>query len=468
MRILYLISKSKCLSKLSKNINQKSTGLFKNISPLGLMKSQNNKFLEIFTMNFNKKQYEKGYISKIIELLNNSITCNISARAISLFMSLNRNYLSDKQLREGKYEQYNKFFALATNFLLLNRFNLNFRSDTHYKKFIAGTIDIIFQEMVRKGIYSEDESLNIQKTQFKALVYTLYAITKAMTNKYSQNKLDELRSGKSKKFLYTWNKLSYDIGGVETLSQTLKHETVVTPEKIALIKSILENNKPFAFEECTYAMDLVGEIPRLRYSDRAAYIGSVSHPVLENFFREMWLNMNILSQHEDEFNKPRSNHRIDSSLEIKTQIQLKGLLEFSLNIDLRNYEKMFIDYTIPSLISLKQIGGVLSKLSPDKHYLANDLLLVIVFYGYYNNKVFEALQDLLNDLNIPFKCNIRFMDLIDFAKLFNFNPEDIQLLENINQIIQEAFLGDDEALDTLEKQSCSALYKLSKTDKGKS
>ena len=322
--------------------------------------------------------------------------------------------------------------------------------------------------MVRKGIYSEDESLNIQKTQFKALVYTLYAITKAMTNKYSQNKLDELRSGKSKKFLYTWNKLSYDIGGVETLSQTLKHETVVTPEKIALIKSILENNKPFAFEECTYAMDLVGEIPRLRYSDRAAYIGSVSHPVLENFFREMWLNMNILSQHEDEFNKPRSNHRIDSSLEIKTQIQLKGLLEFSLNIDLRNYEKMFIDYTIPSLISLKQIGGVLSKLSPDKHYLANDLLLVIVFYGYYNNKVFEALQDLLNDLNIPFKCNIRFMDLIDFAKLFNFNPEDIQLLENINQIIQEAFLGDDEALDTLEKQSCSALYKLSKTDKGKS
>jgi hypothetical protein len=321
--------------------------------------------------------------------------------------------------------------------------------------------------MVRKGIYSEDEVLTIQKTQFKSLVYTLYAITKAMTNKYSQNRLDELKSGKSKKFLYTWNKLSYDIGGVETLSQTLRHETVVSPEKIALIKSNLENYKPFAFEECTHAMNLIGEIPRLRYSDRAAYIGSVSHPVLENFFREMWLNINILSRHEVEFNKPRSNHRIDSSLEIQTQIQLKALLEFSLNLDLGNYEKMFIDYTIPSLISLKQLGGVLSKLSPDKHYLANNRLLVVVFYGYYNNKVFKTLQDLLNDLNIPLKNNIRFIDIIDFAKLFNFNAGDFQLLEHINQIIKKAFLGDDEALNTLEKLSHSALYKLSKADKGR-
>ncbi|MHA1456121.1 MAG: hypothetical protein ACTSR5_09095 [Promethearchaeota archaeon] len=156
---------------------------------------------------------KKSYISKIIELLNYNITGKISARAVSLLMGLNRNYLSDKQLREGKYEQYNKFFALATNILLLNRFDLNFRSDTHYKKFMAGTIEIIFQEMVRKGIYSKDEVLTIQKTQFKALVYTLYAITKAMTNKYSQIRLDDLKSGKIKKFLYTWNKLSYDIGG---------------------------------------------------------------------------------------------------------------------------------------------------------------------------------------------------------------------------------------------------------------
>jgi len=128
---------------------------------------------------------------------------------------------------------------------------------------------------------------------------------------------------------------------------------------------------------------------------------------------------------------------------------------------------MFIDYTIPSLISLKQLGGVLSKLSPDKHYLANNRLLVVVFYGYYNNKVFKTLQDLLNDLNIPFKNNIRFIDIIDFAKLFNFNAGDIQLLEHINQIIKKAFLGDDEALNTLEKLSYSALYKLSKADKGR-
>lgn len=200
----------------------------------------------------------------------------------------------------------------------------------------------------------------------------------------------------------------------------------------------------------------------MRYSDRAAYIGSMSHPVLENFFRKMWLKDIIFSHHEVEFNKPRSNHRIDSLLEISKQKQLKCLLKDSLNLDLGNYYTIFIDYTIPSLRSLRNRGGVLSKLCPDKHYIAEDRLLVIVFSGYYNDKIFDTLQDLFNNQNIPFKRNIRFFDIIDFAKLFKFNAVDIQKLEDINEIIQEAFLGDNKSLDYLEKLSNSALYELRK------
>ena len=59
------------------------------------------------------------------------------------------------------------------------------------------------------------------------------------------------------------------------------------------------------------------------------------------------------------------------------------------------------------------------------------------------------------------------MDLIDFAKLFNFNAENIQMLKHINRIIQKAFLGNDEALETLEELSNSALYKLRKAYKRK-
>jgi len=418
---------------------------------------ENNEGFTIESFHHKKKE---GYISKIIELLNHNIIDNTSARAVSLLMGMNRNYLSDKQRREGKYEQYNKFFTLATNFLLLDRNEINFWSDKHYKKFIEGCLEIIFQGMVRKGIYSEDEGLHIQQTQFKAIVNTLYAINKALTNKYPQVRLNELKSGKTKNFLYTWNNLSLDIGGVETLSQTIKHETIVTPEKIALIKSILEDNKLFALKESTYALDLIGEIPRLRYSDRAAYIGSISHPVLENYFREMWLKMNIFSRHEVEFNKPRSNHRIDSHLEISEQKQLKFLLEDSLNLDLGNYKVIFIDYTMPSLKSLKQSGGVLSKLSPDKHYLAENRLLVIVFYGYYNDKVFDALRDLINDISIPYMSNVIFIDIIDFAKVFNFIKDDIQELEDINELIQKAFFGDEDSLNDLEELSNYALYKL--------
>lgn len=146
---------------------------------------------------------EDGYISKIIELINYNIIGETSARAVSLLMGMNRNYLSDKQRREGKYEQISKYFTLGTNFLLLDRNDLHFRSDTHYKDYMEGTLEIIFREMVGKGIYSKDEALSIQKTQFKALVYTLYAINKGMKNYYSDIRLDRMKLGKTKNFLYT-------------------------------------------------------------------------------------------------------------------------------------------------------------------------------------------------------------------------------------------------------------------------
>jgi hypothetical protein len=42
------------------------------------------------------------------------------------------------------------------------------------------------------------------------------------------------------------------------------------------------------------------------------------------------------------------------------------------------------------------------------------------------------------------------------------------MLEYINQIIQKAFLGNDDALNTLKELSNSALYRLRKADKRKS
>jgi hypothetical protein len=57
-----------CLN-LPKDINRKLLGLLKNKGLIGLMKSQNSKMIEKYTMNISNKQYEKGYISKIIELL---------------------------------------------------------------------------------------------------------------------------------------------------------------------------------------------------------------------------------------------------------------------------------------------------------------------------------------------------------------------------------------------------------------
>ena len=101
---------------------------------------------------------------------------------------------------------------------------------------------------------------------------------------------------------------------------------------------------------------------------------------------------------------------------------LKELLNVSSHRDLRNYKELFIDYNTPSLRALKKC--VISKLRPDKHYLAKDRCLIVVFYGKYNNKVYENLKVLLRDTNIPYKENVRFIDIVDFASLFKFNYGD--------------------------------------------
>jgi hypothetical protein len=71
----------------------------------------------------------------------------------------------------------------------------------------------------------------------------------------------------------------------------------------------------------------------------------------------------------------------------------------------------------------------------------------------------------ISNLHIPYKKNVLFVDLIDFAQFFNFNARDIQRLEDINEIIIKALLGDDDCLDVLEELSDSALYKPTKADK---
>lgn len=409
-----------------------------------------------------------SYIKRILLLLNDNIKNSpISRQALSKRMDMNRNYLEDLQKRTGKYDQYIKFFDLAINLLLIDLENFKFKSNTHYERFREGSLELIFQEMVRKGVYSDELVINMQKAQFKTISNTLYALTKAMYNKFSEDELNQLREGRSNKFLYSLTRLSNDIGGVETLSQTLRYEMFITPEKIALIKSIINQYEAFAFDECRYAKELIEEIPRLRTSKRSAYVGRTSHPILENFFRKVWLlKMKIQSNHEFEFNRPRSNHRIDTFLDVRNQKQLKDLLKISSDKSLKNYKTMFIDYIIPSLKALKKC--VFSKLSPDKHYLAKDRALIIVFYGSYSDKIFEEIKKLLNKSSIPYKNNVRFMDIMDFAALFNLDEINIQRLKDINQIIKDAMLGNDKSLETLEAMSNSALYELSRADKRKS
>ncbi len=380
------------------------------------------------------------FITKIVLFLDDCVIWEKTGRlkenspsllSISECMDMNRNYLLEikKRLKNTKSDQYSKYFTLSTNILLLKYRDFKFKSKKVYENFKKGALDIIFQEMVRQGIFS-NENAEIMKRQYKVLVYTLFALTKARNKRFSLSKLSSISKGKDNKGIYTLTDLSRKIGGRKLFADYLLYETFISREALAELKNLLDRNKVYANIECEFAINLLDKIPRIRLGQRSSYVGRLSHPILEIFFRKLWLKIGIISKHEYQFNYPNSLHRIDSALEVSTQQKLIDLLKLSSERSLSKFKALFIDYTIPNLVKLDLC--VLDKIFPEKKYLAKNRGVIIVFYGIYSKKVFPTLQMKLNSLNLKYKENVYFMDIMEFIKLFTYDVKELRKLNKIN------------------------------------
>ncbi|MBY9006419.1 MAG: hypothetical protein KGD63_06645, partial [Candidatus Lokiarchaeota archaeon] len=388
-----------------------------------------------------------------------------SLLSISKRMGMNRDYLFDmkKRLRKLESYKYSRYFTLTTNILLLKFKSFKFKDKKNYKNFKFGALDIVFQEMVTQGIFSE-ENAEMMRKQYDALVYTLYALTKVRYKKQSLLGLKSFSIGKDNKGIYTLSDLSREIGGRKLFADYLLYEIFISRETLAEIKYLLDKNKINASVECESALNLLNEIPRIRLGQRPSYVGRQSHPILENFFRKLWLKLGIISRHEYQFNYPNSLHRIDSALEVNTQQRLINILKSSSDSSLSKFQMLFIDYTIPNFVKLDYC--VLGKISPKRQYLDEDRAVIIVFYGIYTEKVFKELQKRLNSLNLDYKENVRFMDIFAFIELFTNDADDLRKLNEIDTLIKKALDDDNEkALKELEGKADDALYDLSKINK---
>ncbi len=385
-----------------------------------------------------------------------------SLLSISKSLGMNPNYLSDikKRIKNSKSEQYSKYFTLTTNILLLDYKSFKFKNRKTFEWFKTGAIDIIYQEMVQQGIFSS-ENAEIMRQQYDGLIFTLYALTKARFKRKSQAELRKFNKGRDNKGLFTLTQLSREIGGRKLLADYLLYETFISRETIVEIKNILNKNKAYTPNECECAINLLNEIPRIRLGERASYIGRQSHPILENFFRKLWLKLGVISKHEYQFNYPKSLHRIDSALEVSTQQKLIDILKSSSDSSLSKFKALFIDYTIPNLVRFNVC--VLDKINPEKKYLVKNRSVILVFYGIYSEKIFETLKMKLNSLKLKYKRNVRFMEITKFIQLFTNNAESIRELVEINTIIKRALDDENEdALKELERKSDEALLELSK------
>jgi hypothetical protein len=433
------------------------------------------RMIELAISNYMNKYYsEPDYITKICFLLDDcAIWENIkgskvephSKESISLVLEQSHSYLESLALSsstEQSIEVYSKYFKLATNLLLIKQTDFKFISDKEYRNFREGTIDIIFEELVRLGIFEEE-----LRPQFDAIVHTLYALTVARFNQYKDNPigLKQFIKRNNPKALYTLDELSREVsqfGRRQSLSENIKYKTFMSPDRVTRIKSLLDSAKSFAPSESRLAQSLIDEIPRQRTKNRASYVGLTSHPVLEEFFRKVLSLLGIRSEHEVLFNRPDTYHRIDTSIDILSQrSKLDSILNRDimkkLGITIDDLKSFFIDYTIPSLA---KIDKVIKKSM--KFYQAKDRLLFVVFYGQYNKDIFDVAQRKLQSSNARYKENIRFISITDFASIFNLKPSDITNLKNIDKLITKALRQTAGALEELETLSNEAMDSLEK------
>ncbi|KKN59017.1 hypothetical protein LCGC14_0546420 [marine sediment metagenome] len=419
---------------------------------------------------------EPDYITKISLLLDESALWikdkgtrkePHSFTSISERIGYNPGYLSAESLKNAgdlQVTDFSKYFELTTSILLLESTDFIFHNDLAYNSFRQGAIDIIFDELVDNDIFTE-----ALRPQFDALVQTLHALTVARNNKFRGNN-EILRSythDKNPQGHFTINQLSKEIKMTRhAISDNIKYRTFMSPEKVGKIRSLLEYYNAFAPDECDIAIELLKDIPAQRTKNRPSYIGLQSHPIIENLIRRALDAKGVESLHEYLFNKPRSNHRIDSNIPNTVQQDLSNLLDKSiltkLGIDLSDIDNIFIDYVIPSLAKYRT--SVIGK--ADRNYQAPNRILLIPFYGEYSKDIFNLVRTGLSTHATPNKDKIFFLDIIDLGRLLNLDQTYINELKILNDLIIKALQQDDNALNTLEDQSSNAIYELLRSKGG--
>ncbi len=237
---------------------------------------------------------------------------------------------------------------------------------------------------------------------------------------------------------------------------------------VAKIKKLIQLKSKFAPKECEVAMIALDQIPRQRTKQRSSYTGIISHPILENIFRKILLNLGIISHHEKFINKPYSYHRIDTSIEIISPKQRKLIrlldpeMVKCLGLNFREIREIYIDFNIPSK---RHIGVILDKI---EKYAKEGCLLFIAFYGKYSNKIFQLTREYLVSLDNDTykKDNIFFIDILDLAKLFLASLDKdvynkyVNDLVSLNTLIINSLQFKENSIEDLEHNSENAIYEL--------
>ncbi|MHA1468299.1 MAG: hypothetical protein ACTSP6_09525 [Promethearchaeota archaeon] len=396
------------------------------------------------------KKIDKTIIDMVLWKFDDYMEDIISATSFTKKLERYKDYLTTPKNwfvpYSGNYFEFSSLFNFTTHMLFIEYYiNTSDKNKLVYLK--EDVLNILFEHMIDLGVFNPD-SLKISRIQFTAIAYTLYISTVIKIKKNQEL----IQPSTIRKYIVNLPKYATHLSlGENYFPGLFKKKSVISrTTALDILKKIKKNQKfcAIGYEEAVNALESLISLSR-SYIYRSAYVGILSHGILEEFFMKKLIKKGFNVENESLINTPNSLHRAD--------LLINALNDSTTNlpeITEESVESITVDFTLTT-----ENKYIIDKTY--RNYQRSDRMLYIVLYSEDRNKRSKELKEIIENTVFSFKEKVRVLTLENFCMIFNLsNKDQKEILEKL-KLFYEAIKND----DALEKLECLNLVSLKTLDK---
>ena len=400
---------------------------------------------EIFERFFAK--LETNIIDEVLWKLDDYTNGIMSATILANKMHRYKDYLTTPKNWflpfSGEYFEFSSIFNFITHLLFID-FYIPIKEDKKIKYFIEDILIILFEHFSKLGVFDLD-SKELYYIQFRTLSFVLFTSTVINIKKHSE----DINPFTIKNYMVILPSYASHLGlSINYFPGLFKKNSIISKTTVLDMQRDLIKNKEYCtlgYKKALKALDDLINLNRF-YSYRAAYVGILSHSILEDLLSIELIEKGYTVEFESLINLPHSLHRADLLIK-DINNQFNSILYFKEDID-----SIAIDFTIS-----EKEKYIIDKMH--RNYQKSNRLLYIILYSENRHDLIKEYIELLEELHVEYKENIRIMPIEDFSNILRLSNNKKRYLFDMLEIFYKA-IEDDNYLERLEYLNTKSLESL--------